>query len=104
MPTLTKLKKKPSDYKKNGKAADISKIYNTPQWKKLRLAYLMQHPLCEDCEKNGIVEPATEVHHVKPISTGTTDLEMKEIAYNPNNLRSLCSKCHHKVHLAMKHT
>lgn len=102
MPTINR-GKKVNNYVKHDKAKDIYKyVYNTTRWKKLREAYLMQHPLCEMCEKDGKVNEATEVHHITPISNANTELEMKELGYNPNNLMSLCEDCHHKLHNEMK--
>ncbi len=102
MPTINKGKKKTNKYQKHNKNVDISKIYNSPNWKKLRLGYLMQHPLCEQCLKEDKITPATEVHHIKPISTGSDELAMKSIAYNAYNLMALCKDCHHKIHKQMK--
>ena len=97
MPTINKGKKF-SNYQKHDKAKDIyNNVYNTAKWRKLRQAYLMQHPLCELCGK-----VALEVHHITPISKGETELEMKELGFNPNNLMSLCEECHHKLHNEMK--
>lgn len=100
MPTIFKPKKK-TEYKKHGKNEQISKIYNSTKWVNLRKAYLMEHPLCEECEKAGIVRAATEVHHVYEISNGNTEIEMEDIALNPwkyDGLMALCSDCHHKIH------
>lgn len=100
MPTIFKPKKK-SDYKKHGKNKQISKIYNSSEWVNLRKAYLMEHPLCEECEKQGKITPATEVHHVFEISNGNTEIEMEDIALNPwkyEGLQALCTDCHHKQH------
>ena len=98
MPTITKAQKR-NTYQKHDKNLDISKIYNTPQWKKLRLAYLMEHPLCEHCLEKGIVKAAEQVHHIYEISNGKDLEEMKSIAYDPKNLQSLCSECHRQEHL-----
>lgn len=99
MPTISKPPKK--TYKKHSKNLQISKLYNTTQWVRLRESYLMEHPLCEMCEQEGIVRAATEVHHVYEISNGQDELEMMDIALNPhkyNGLMALCSECHHKIH------
>ena len=98
MPTITKIPKR-NTYEKHDKNAEIAKIYNTQQWKKLRLAYLMEHPLCEQCLEKGIVTPATQVHHIWEISNGKNIEEMKGIAYDPKNLQSLCETCHRQEHL-----
>ena len=33
------------------------------RWKRARLWFLAEHPLCRDCEAEGRQEGATEVHH-----------------------------------------
>lgn len=102
MPTINK-GKKVNNYVKHDKAKDIyNYVYNTAKWRKLRQAYLMQHPLCEMCKKDGKVKEATEVHHITPISKAESELQMKELGYNPNNLMALCEECHHKLHNEMK--
>jgi len=102
MPTINR-GKKVNNYVKHDKAKDIYKyVYNTSQWRKLREAYLMQHPLCEMCEKDGKVNEAVEVHHITPISNANDELGMKELGYNPDNLMALCEECHHKLHNEMK--
>ncbi len=97
MPTINKPKNK-TRYVKHGKDAEIRKIYNTTQWRKLRAAYLLEHPLCEDCLDRDEVREAVEVHHVRPISTGYDTDQMKTIAYDADNLVALCAECHHKRH------
>ena len=59
-------------------------------WKRIRDAYVAAHPLCEECEKQGRLVPAEEVHHKKPISQGGTHAR--------DNLMSLCRSCHTKIH------
>ena len=102
MPTISLLKKKKISSNKNSKKLKyIAKLYNSNKWQKLRSGYLIQHPLCEKCLENNRVTQACEVHHIKPISKGMTELEMMEIAYNPNNIIALCIECHHKIHKQM---
>lgn len=99
MPTINKPKKKRV---KNGRSKEAQSIYDSVQWRKLRSAYVIQHPLCEMCLLNDIIRPTEEVHHKKPILTGTSQLEMITLALDPNNLIGLCKDCHHKVHNDMK--
>lgn len=70
-------------------------------WKSIRAAYLSSHPLCEDCEAQGITRLASEVHHIIPISNESSYARMRALAYDTNNLRALCHECHEKVHEAM---
>lgn len=55
-------------------------------WKRIRDRYIAAHPLCEQCEKDGRLTPAEEVHHVKPLSQGGTN--------DYANLMALCTPCH----------
>lgn len=34
------------------------------QWQRYRAAYLLEHPLCVDCQAEGVIERATDVDHV----------------------------------------
>lgn len=96
MPTLNQPKKRNKRVYRVQKAAQF---YNTTTWRKLREAHIMLHPICQKCCKN----PAEEVHHITPILTGETDLEMQELAFDGNNLMSLCRDCHHKIHEELRH-
>ena len=97
-------------------AKDKAEIYNSREWKELRIAKLRANPLCEQCIKDGeaagvpggYVRSATCVHHIVPIETAKTMEEMKRLAFcsnmsNPlDGLMSLCDECHHKIHEEMK--
>jgi len=66
-------------------------MYNLKAWRGpggARLTQLQKQPLCEDCLREGIVTPATDVDHVIP-HCGNLDLFL-----DPTNF---CSKCrsHH---------
>lgn len=41
-------------------------LYKSTAWRKGRLAFLAQHPLCERCQVNKRVTTATVVNHRKP--------------------------------------
>ncbi len=41
-------------------------------WKRIRDRYIKAHPLCEECQKQGKLTPAEEVHHILPLSKGGT--------------------------------
>ena len=108
-------KKKKSSYvpgrKRGERDQEIQKIYNTKAWRKLREAHLFQHPLCENCLEKGIINDGSmnggtpgdlEVHHKRPISDGVDIEEMKTIAYDPWNLKTLCQKCHTEEHKRLR--
>jgi 5-methylcytosine-specific restriction protein A len=80
-------------------AKDKAEIYNSREWKELRIAKLRSTKgLCEECMKQGIVTPARCVHHIVPIETARTKDEMKRLAFDINNLRALCFACHTRIH------
>lgn len=79
--------KKQADALKNRKPHEHSKLYNW-QWKKVRANYLMLNPLCVECDKYGLLEPATVVDHIRP-HKGNLDLFWNESNYQP-----LCKSCH----------
>lgn len=60
-------------------------------WANLRLLYLAEHCLCEECEKHGIVRGATEVHHIQSIR------QRPDLRLHPENLMALCKECHSKM-------
>lgn len=76
-------------------------LINTWKWQQLRAAKLKAQPLCEECERRGIVRAATEVHHIRPVGSALTPEGMKTLAYDRNNLMSVCVQCHQDLHAAM---
>ena len=90
-------------------AKDKASIYNSREWKDLRILKLRANPLCEQCIKDGeavgipggYVRSATCVHHIVPIETAKTKDEMKRLAFDPHNLMALCQSCHARIHKEM---
>lgn len=72
-------------YRRFQRDSKINKRYGS-RWRKIRAAYIAQHPLCEDCLAQGKTTPVQEVHHVLPLEHGGS--------HNFANLRSLCKPCH----------
>lgn len=68
------------------------------RWQMLRRKKFLANPICEDCLKEGRVTPTEEVHHLIPVERGRDEAEMRQLAYDYNNLRSLCRACHAKYH------
>ena len=62
-------------------------FYQSRMWRSLRALKLEQTPLCEECQRRGILTPAQMVDHIIPINKGGAPLDM-------SNLQSLCNKCH----------
>lgn len=87
-------KKTNPEYKSKADNIIHSTIYNTNTWKKLRINYLMLHPVCEKCNNS----LAIEVHHKTEISTGKNKIEMQQLGFDSTNLMALCPDCHKKIH------
>ncbi len=83
------------------KDKDYMKLINTSRWLRLRRDILTAHPLCERCEAEGYITPATEVHHRKPVEDGINYAEKHRLMYDPKNLCALCHDCHVKTHIEM---
>lgn len=99
MPTIQLLEKKKSNCKpQEGPNKWSSECYNTTKWRRLRKARLIEHPLCEVHLQFDEVVPATEIHHIVEISQAGSKLEAMDIAFNSNNLMSLCRECHQRYH------
>lgn len=65
-------------------------LYNSTAWRRARLAFLADHPLCEcdDCKRNGWLKPATVVDHVIPHKG---DLGL---FWDVDNWRANAKRCH----------
>jgi 5-methylcytosine-specific restriction protein A len=75
------------------KKAERQAIYNTRRWTRLRKEMLMQHPICQICQK----ALAEHVHHIDSFMnyTGQTRID---VAYNSDNLQCVCAECHNQLH------
>lgn len=99
MPTIAKTKTTPKKNLFNEQSrAERQQIYQSDKWKKLRLAKLIEQPLCEICLAKGLVVPAIDVHHIDSF-TNYTGANRLWKAYDFDNLQSLCKECHSKIHL-----
>jgi len=63
------------------------RLYDTAAWRRARSAKLARDPLCEQCLLRSKVVQATCVDHVTALADGGA-------AFDPGNLRSLCTSCH----------
>lgn len=92
--------KKKRDYNNNVNRKKRQLFYNTTKWRSLRNSYLRDNGgMCENCYYNGIIVPATDVHHIiSPFTTGYTFERKTELFYDVNNLMMLCQRCHSEYH------
>lgn len=98
MPTINKPKKTPK--KRIGdKLYDMRRaIYQTRRWRRLRELKLLDTPLCEICATKDIIRPAVDVHHITSFVSASTQEQCVFLAFDYNNLQSLCKECHQRIH------
>lgn len=58
------------------------------RWRKWRRWYLTRHPLCVDCQAQGRITAAEQVHHIMKVAEHPT------MQYVEDNCMSLCAPCH----------
>lgn len=75
-----------SEYNRNNRTYKY--LYNSTRWKKLRIKFLKENPLCEECKRHGVVTAAEVVDHIIPHKGN------KELFWDEDNLQSLCKECH----------
>ena len=97
MPTINKPKKYNAD-SGNRYVSDRRRIYNSERWRRLRAIKFADQPLCEMCQAKGIIRVAEDIHHIKSFMTAETKQEMYKLAYEYDNLMSLCKQCHQSIH------
>ena len=76
------------DYNKMIRDPAVQKHYGR-RWEKISARFLSKHPLCQQCQLAGRLTPATETHHIKPVTEGGTDEDA--------NLMALCKPCHSRI-------
>ena len=93
-------KKKPTSWRCMSvqQQKDKAEIYNSRTWKELRIAKLRANPSCELCQAEGVEQSPHAIHHRIPIETARTKDEMRRLAFDWNNLVSVCQFHHAKLH------
>lgn len=92
---MTKKNKQP---RRNEKHKLYMQLLNSRRWwGDVRIEHLRKHPLCQMCERDGIITSAVDVHHLTPVQSVPIN-KMESVCYDPNNLISLCIECHRKIH------
>lgn len=72
-------------------------FYWSAAWRRLRAAFVREHPLCVHCLKEGRHTPTQEVDHIKPINpTNVYDTDNGRYGepLDRTNLQALCKSCH----------
>lgn len=64
------------------------KLYRSARWEAVRRTLLARGPMCVECQKRGLVKPATDIDHIVPHRGDLTLFWMK------TNWQALCHSCH----------
>lgn len=103
MPVIKKIEKqprKPRTNEYNDAKLLRRQFYNSSKWQKLRKTFFVEHPLCDECLKKGIIKAGESVHHLKsPFKDGKINWE---VGLDYDNLRTLCAVCHEEEHNRLK--
>lgn len=107
MPWINKTPKKPKSttHKETDMRALRKIAYNNTHWRKVRQTYIQNHPVCEECLKEGKVYAGTaddplQVHHkISPFAKGVIDYDL---LLDDNNLETICSYHHGLEHQEQK--
>lgn len=80
-------------YDKQREGRSDRKIYNSTSWDKIRDKIKQRDfGLCKLCLYNNEIKDMELVHHIVEVREDET------LAYNPDNLISVCDKCHKLIH------
>lgn len=96
MPTIYKPKKNPKSSSQYD--TERRKIYNSVRWRRIRAWKFACSPLCEKCAEREKVVPAEDIHHIVSFMSTDDPEERIRLAYESENLISLCKKCHQHEH------
>ena len=90
---------------------NYQRLLNSPRWREVKTqVWRRAGGLCERCIRegkaagvpDGYITPGVDCHHIKPVESGRTVMEMEQLCYNPANIELLCIPCHIKTHQEMR--
>ena len=76
-------------YSGRGEGVRSASFYHTNRWKEASRRFLIEHPLCAECQRNGVLKAANVTDHIVP----------RVICKDPwddSNWQPLCYDCHTK--------
>ncbi len=99
MPTIKKLPRRINTATPDTeRRRERHEIYDTQRWRTLRDCKFADQPICERCLERGIVTPADEIHHRVSFMSVPAGSERIALAFDYDNLMSLCRACHQDIH------
>ena len=90
---------------------NYQRLLNSPRWREVKTqVWRRANGLCERCIRegkaagvpDGYITPGVDCHHIKPVESARTVMEMEQLCYNPANIELLCVPCHIKTHQEMR--
>ncbi len=66
----------------------VARIHGSARWQAVRAQVLRDEPVCRECARLGLTEPATQVDHVVPLAVAP------QLAFDRANLAPTCTACH----------
>ena len=66
----------------------VARIHGSARWQAVRAQVLRDEPVCRECARLGLTEPATQVDHVVPLAVAPG------LAFVRSNLAPTCTACH----------
>lgn len=77
--------------------ARFKEVYDDPRWEPARRYVIARDQgLCVICKARGLIRSGNQVDHI--IELTEENKGDPDIAYNPDNLRTLCVDCHNLRH------
>ncbi len=77
-----------AEYNRTRRDPVVARIHGSARWQAVRAQVLRDEPLCRECARLGLTEPATQVDHVVPLAVAP------ELAFVRSNCQPLCTVCH----------
>lgn len=78
-------------------------LLNSKRWAEVkRQVWVRARGQCERCKREGYVTAGVDCHHIKPVESAKTEEDMRQLAYDVNNIELLCVACHIKTHQEMR--
>lgn len=83
------------NYKKSDRRKEKQMLYNDTYYKKIRDWYMMCHPICQLCERDGLITPSSDLHHIQsPFDYGLSKEESYRRLRDEKNFIALCQYHH----------
>lgn len=75
-------------YRERPRSKPSSALYHTWRWTQLSRVFRAEHPLCEECKRQGRLRPSTCVDHIEP-----WPICGEKRFFDRANLQALCEEC-----------